>query len=133
MNEEQLKRSTARCIHFNGVMNPTCKAGLAYPKGQALPCIAPFSPGIVQPSCPKYQATSREEVEKEEADFRIAIANVTLARVAIVANSGGKRRVSGNMPCPICKKPTGDLKYHVAYNGHIHACCSTPDCVRWME
>ncbi len=35
--------------------------------------------------------------------------------------------------CPICEgKDT--LTYSIAYvNGHIHAQCSTKDCVRWME
>ncbi len=39
---------------------------------------------------------------------------------------------SGSMDCPICK--TGSLRYsRDSYNGHIHAACSTPICVRWME
>jgi hypothetical protein len=39
---------------------------------------------------------------------------------------------AGVMDCPVCK--TGKLKYHrSAYNGHVHALCSTPGCVSWME
>lgn len=39
---------------------------------------------------------------------------------------------SGEMPCPVCKD--GTLRYsRAAYNGHVHACCSNPECVRWME
>lgn len=132
MNEDHIKRAMATCIHFNGVMNPTCKAGLAYPKGQALPCIAPFSPNLVQPSCPNYQATSREEVAKEEAEFAEVSKNINIARAAIVHLTKGKRRVQGELPCPICK-PAGKLSFSVAYNGHVHACCTTKDCVRWME
>lgn len=133
MNELEAKRAMATCQHFNGVMNPTCSAGLAYPKGQALPCIAPFSPNLTQPRCPKYLATTLEQVEKQEAEYEKASKNVTLAREAIIKATGGKRRVSGNMPCPVCNLQTGDLRYHVAYNGHVHACCTTDGCVRWME
>lgn len=38
----------------------------------------------------------------------------------------------GVMECPICK--TGKLHYsRAAYNGHVHARCTTLDCVAWME
>jgi len=38
----------------------------------------------------------------------------------------------GSMACPVCK--TGNLRYsRAAYNGHVHAACSTEGCVRWME
>ena len=38
----------------------------------------------------------------------------------------------GEMPCPMgCG---GTLRYSVAsYNGHMHAGCSTENCLRWME
>lgn len=43
-----------------------------------------------------------------------------------------KKGVQGAMDCPVCKK--GQLRYtRAACNGHIHARCSTEDCVRWME
>ena len=39
---------------------------------------------------------------------------------------------AGEMDCPVCK--AGRLRYSRAgYNGHIHARCSTPSCVAWME
>lgn len=39
---------------------------------------------------------------------------------------------AGEMACPVCKE--GTLRYsRAAYNGHVHACCSNPKCVRWME
>ncbi len=38
----------------------------------------------------------------------------------------------GEITCPVCK--TGKLRYsRAAYNGHVHASCSTATCVRWME
>lgn len=39
---------------------------------------------------------------------------------------------AGEMECPVCK--TGKLRYsRAAYNGHVHARCSTDGCVAWME
>lgn len=39
---------------------------------------------------------------------------------------------AGEMPCPVCGG--GKLRYQRStYNGHIHATCSTVNCVRWME
>ena len=39
---------------------------------------------------------------------------------------------SGIIQCPICH--TGQLSYSRSnYNGHVHARCSTPTCVAWME
>lgn len=39
---------------------------------------------------------------------------------------------SGEMACPVCNG--GKLQYsRSGYNGHVHARCSTADCVAWME
>ena len=39
---------------------------------------------------------------------------------------------AGEMKCPVCN--TGKLRYSRAgYNGHVHAACTTENCVRWME
>lgn len=39
---------------------------------------------------------------------------------------------AGEMECPVCK--TGKLRYsRAAYNGHVHARCSTDGCVALME
>lgn len=39
---------------------------------------------------------------------------------------------AGNIACPVCLN--GVLRYsRAAYNGHVHAACSTSTCVRWME
>ncbi len=131
MNDRELKRATCTCIHFNGIMNPTCRAGLAYPKGQALPCIAPFSPNIMQPSCPKYEATSPEKVMAREKEWEEISAKTNRARQAIVDATKGERMRSGHITCPICMD--GQLGFRVHSNGHIHAACATKGCVRWVE
>lgn len=70
--------------------------------------------------------------ETKEADGRREHINKTLtAYASVVEATGGKRGVSGEIPCPICG---GKLRYSVAAsNGHIWGSCATPDCVRWMQ
>jgi hypothetical protein len=39
---------------------------------------------------------------------------------------------AGEMSCPVCNK--GTLRYsRAAYNGHVHAHCTSGNCVSWME
>jgi len=53
------------------------------------------------------------------------------AMAAIQAHVGKQRGIRGEIECPICK---GQLRFSVAnVNGHIHAACSTKDCVRFMQ
>jgi len=38
----------------------------------------------------------------------------------------------GKMPCPVCKQ--GTLHYsREGYNGHVHAQCTTDNCIWWRE
>jgi len=58
---------------------------------------------------------------------------VAKARLAIVAVTKGARGVGGVIDCPACSAKSS-LHYSIARcNGHIHARCSTPGCVSWME
>jgi hypothetical protein len=65
--------------------------------------------------------------------------NIGTARAAIVDNLGGpwsrqnRKGGSGVIDCPVCGgKET--LKFsRASYNGHIHARCTTENCVAWME
>ena len=63
------------------------------------------------------------------------ITDMLTARKAITDKHGkGKPQFDtrGAIDCPVCK--VGELSYRIAaYNGHIHAACSTPGCVRWLE
>ena len=64
-----------------------------------------------------------------------------VARTAIIAAIGPWRRnqspsTSGELPCPVCSErgEKGKLGYvRASTNGHIHAKCSTFNCVGWME
>lgn len=74
--------------------------------------------------------------EEKEKWFEEQFAQLATARAAIVKHAGPYKKgvgKAGKTDCPICKgKET--LQYSRAgYNGHIHAHCSTKDCVSWME
>jgi len=61
--------------------------------------------------------------------------NIVAARKAITDKHGYVKPqliIQSEMACPICTN--GQMSYQISpHNGHIHAQCSTPDCVRWME
>lgn len=78
---------------------------------------------------PRFQ----KDLSPEEREADIArILNFAISRKAITDHTGGKRGVAGRVPCPVCK--TGELRFSVAEcNGHIHARCTTKDCMAWME
>lgn len=41
-----------------------------------------------------------------------------------------KRPCGGLIDCPKCGKR---LSYTIASNNHVHGCCETEHCLRWME
>lgn len=66
-----------------------------------------------------------EAAERERIDGAIA------AKRSILEHAGGRRGVSGRVPCPVCG---GELRYSIAAsNGHIWACCGTAGCVKFLE
>ncbi len=69
--------------------------------------------------------------EAEESSFAKAFADINVARAAVIVHCENRLSVAGACACPVCL--TGTLHYTRAYNGHVHASCSTESCVRWME
>lgn len=54
------------------------------------------------------------------------------ARAVIAECTDGATDVRGIIPCPICG--SGRIRYGISGpKRHIHARCSTPECVWWME
>ncbi len=80
---------------------------------------------------------NKEELETADRKFTAEVARINQARAAIVIEIGAYKRgrsvgVAGRIKCPCCTE--GQLSFSRAgSNGHIHAACSTKDCVRWME
>lgn len=122
---------------------------------QARPCFK-REHGLTD-GCSHCRFPTEEEIKKHEEDTIGMIKRMLSAREEII-NELAKRHSSGDtsvkmnatahpecedgpenfisgdgiMTCPVCH--VGKLRYsRAAYNGHIHAKCSTPDCVDWME
>jgi len=135
---------TIFCKHYRAMAeHDTCKAGVAYSDFRGVPyekrpCFWRSKnprPEIIL--CQLMVFPSAEEIQKRDEEMAKRFENMIIARVAIEEHIGhpwkkGKATAIGKIECPVCK--TGKLNYSRAgYNGHIHAKCSTPDCVCWIE
>lgn len=133
------------CKHYNGTVNDQCRAGVTYTtvelgrgtKQFSLPCFRDENPlGAV---CEKCEFRTAEEEAARKAEQAKRFDNIVKARTAIVESLGGPWKkgmpgLNGRIPCPCCGQPGAMLSFSRAgYNGHIHARCSTDDCVSWME
>jgi hypothetical protein len=146
-NQRNRERRAASCVHFSGYdPDRRCKAGVPYNRlaPRLLPCIPAFDSAKEgqRPTCPHFVALGMEAVLAQDAEDDAFSAKIDIARRAIVEDAkknhypvagavcvGG---VMGKPPCPVCN--AGTLRYSIARsNGHIHAGCTTPDCVSWME
>ena len=132
--QEQL---SCRCKHFTGIMEKMCDAKVLYddvrqlqPDGKGPEMWPCTNPALA--NCSKRELPTPEEVAAEEAEIENYIRRIIGTRMAIVAHAQGKRGVQGSFACPECKD--GVLRYSIAEcNEHIHARCSTKDCVAVME
>jgi len=129
-----------KCIHFNGVQNDKCKAGVTYKElaGCEFPCFRgeasrKFQRGKLQCGCSKREWPTEEYVQNEIDmwDREHRKIDEGLKAVAHIRKEHKGKNWSGTVECPICK---GTLRVsHAASNGHVHAQCQTPDCIAWME
>lgn len=133
--ERNEQRRACRCVHFTGIGNNVCKAGVVYDsfeRGKSLPCILKMQHLGEQNVCAKYEKPTAESLAKEDRAWDKMYGDMMKARKAITDLAGKRRGVLGKLPCPVCA--SGNLSYSISgYNGHIHATCSTRDCVAWME
>lgn len=136
----QRERIENRCVHFTGVQHQSCAAGVKYDdvkdttkRPYAFPCFK--DDGCT--SCEKRRFPTEDEVNREleerDASFKRMMAASRAAHDD--AENRGLRKGcggQGSVKCPCCSD--GTIHYQVAgYNGHMHARCSTTDCVSWME
>lgn len=132
----------AACVHFNGCMRG-CAVGVdllsfnggeSYRMALKLPCHGPtpIDERYDPQTCEKYTPHTSEQLDEEDAYVDRILKGTRLARKEIVKHIEAGGSDQGLIECPVCK--TGKLSYSRArINGHIHAGCSTPECVRWME
>lgn len=137
------------CKHFNGIGislrkgdsgDKSCDAGVNYRQlvgnddagwSNRLPCYKKWSCENTV-ACDKFEEPTPEEIAAYEAWVNKRIENTFAARTAIVEHTKGKRGVSGEIDCIVCE--SGKLRFSIAScNGHIHAACTTKDCLSWME
>jgi hypothetical protein len=131
----------SKCKYFNGLSNAACKIGIPYVnvkvsrgegKGYALPCLLDQ-----EAHCSECEIPTEVEADAKIAEHEKRFGGMMTARKAIVDDCGGPWKKGGDqkhgqLSCPVCT--TGVLRYsRAAYNGHIHAQCSTKSCVAWME
>lgn len=138
-----MPREVVTCKHYRcPSVNAECRAGVSIaslidrPMSQ-WPCLGkrgdPYPTG-----CPSAAFPTEAEIAADKSWIEARLSAFGLARRAIVEALGGPwskttpNGGSGQIPCPVCK--TGTLGYSMSsYNGHIHARCSTPKCVNWIE
>lgn len=135
-----------KCRHFNGTRQVCCEAGVNYDEvmrttteGRAgcmyrLPCLYDVADKY---PCDRLHRLTDEEIKASEAKFGEMLANIGKVRTAIIdaieARGLMKADVSGVIECPACNSGQVHYRRAGAYNGHVHAQCTTENCVRWME
>lgn len=141
--QRRADKRASKCRHFNGTVNAKCKVGIEYVSVRverpgekpptALPC---YGVGFENKcdSCVKPTAEeAMAEVLADEAIWQKRIVGIKAAHEHAKASGLRKGRGgTGTLPCPVCG--TGTIGYAVSsYNGHMHAGCTTKDCVAWVE
>lgn len=128
--KEQIK---CKCIHFTGMMNKTCKAGMNYQEVAdpgsrpiKLPC---FKEGEMSGgNCDKSEFLSDEEATKKANEIKSDGAKTMLAMIAVKEHVRSMGTIVGNIKCPSCG---GELKYAQAPNKHTRGNCACG--INWIE
>ena len=147
---EREKRRRCRCIHFNGTQNEKCEVGIRYKDVElpnpdedafprhSLPCWTDDETfNTAKLDCASRVLPTEEQLAEEDRRTQKAIENIGRARKAIMAfvteQAALKRDIAGRIPCPNCEGGTLHFRRAGAYNGHVHARCTTAGCCGWME
>jgi len=128
--EEQQARKLLKCIYFNGTVNKKCEKGIEYEtvmSHSVLPCLWEGA----DMKCSMREYKTQAQIDEEDREFAVMLTNMFTVRKEITDKTEGKRNVQGFINCPVCH--VGKVGYSVAYNGHIHATCTTAKCVSWIE
>lgn len=145
--ESLVKQFTAsaldRCVHFTGVQNVTCEAGIAYESvvvkhepmsgyNLSRPCNTKLNHCGATCAASKFP-TAEEALAAAEVKAAALLDSIKYtgdARRRILAQTNN-RGGAGTVECPKCG---GRLHYgQASTNKHIHAHCETPKCLSWME
>ncbi len=111
---------SSRCIHFTGLMNKKCKAGINYDdvktgKPLQIPCIKTGG------ECSSSKFLTDEEIKKEIDEIESTGAKIFIVRAKILDHYNKTSDWQGKIKC-VCG---GDLHYSIAqFNNHIRAKCN---------
>lgn len=115
--QEQIANS---CIHFNGIMNAECKAGVKYAdvrvgRPYQFPCLNQGG------QCDKCKFPTAEEVQAELKEIKDDSLTALVIITEIFKQEKKEKRGCGYIECPC----GGTVSYSIAQiNGHIRANCS---------
>lgn len=119
--EEQI---ACKCIHFNGVMEKVCKAGINYSDVRVDDGKGPYKfPCLKQGGeCSSARWWNADQVKKRVAEIEYEGDKVTGALIAIKDHVEKTQIKAGAIECPC----GGELNYVVAnINGHVWAKCKS--------
>lgn len=140
MNERQAAARAVDCVHFTGIQNKQCAAGVLYDtlridgtlKG--MPCLPSLLKGPPAVECALYRARTAEELAEENKQKAESWERMKVALKFVATwRTHPKPAVSRGevVVCPCCQ---GRLHLsQSSYNGHVHGRCETEGCVSWME
>lgn len=120
ISEQIIDQLVKKCVHFDGIMNKCCKAGVEYSSVMAgrlmFPCRQTGG------SCSKAKYPTRKEAEAQELEMMTHAAQGLEMFAAALDHHEKTGSTQGTIKCPC----GGTMNYAVASNGHIRAGC--PSC-----
>lgn len=118
------------CRHYRAISYKTCHAGVVYDElaiSAKLPCWGDAD----RTPCAKFASWTEAENAERAARLAERLERMCKAMVAIDEEHKRSKTWGGRIKCPNCD---GTLAWSKARsNGHVHARCSTPDCVSFMQ
>ncbi len=133
MNKTLVQQIEDKCIHFNGMANQFCEAGINYEavkdktqRPYRLPCVknTPFYGSSCTEACFRTHEQALEETKKRMENFSIVYIIQALSVISEIPEN------AGTIKCPKCGK---QLRYTRAVNGHVWGKCETQDCLNWVQ
>lgn len=121
MSKTLHEQIACKCIHFNGVMNDSCKAGINYSdvrvgKPYKFPCLQQGG------ECATAKFPTEEEIKTRIEEIEGSSTKAILAYSDIKSHYDKTKIKAGQIPC----RCGGALNYVVAsINGHVCANCKS--------
>lgn len=110
-----------KCVHFNGVMNKECKAGVEYSKVRDQEARPFLFPCLNQGGhCDKCHFPTKEEYEKEMKELDEMCTTGITAMANVIKHIKKTGSEYGKIPCAC----GGLISYARSSNGHIRLNCN---------